>query len=158
MEEKQELDNLAQALVKQGLAASYADGLEKAKQIMGIKEVIEKKRRDFLGENKEEVDKAVEKMTTPQKEESREEMVEHIKEEVVEVKDVIKKAEEKPEPEKVALIKEKVDNIRDEVKVVEKEIEKEKSEDGKKDSKEKGDKFKEEKKIDISEVFDYNKR
>lgn len=156
----QELDDLAKALVKQGLAASYADGLEKAKQIMGIKEVIEKKRRDFLGEDKEEVDKAVEKMTSPPKDESREELVEHIREEVVEVKDIIKKAEEKPEPENVALIKEKVDNIKDEVKVVEKEIEKEKEEskDEKKDSKEKEDKFKEEKKIDISEVFDYNNR
>ncbi len=151
----QELDDLAKALVKQGLAASYADGLEKAKHIMGIKEVIEKKRRDFLGEESD-VDREVEKMTTPPKEETRKDMVEHIREEVVEVKEEIKDAERKPEPEKVDLIKEKVDNIKDEVKVVEKEIEKEKDE--KKESKEKEDKVKEEKKIDISEVFDYNKR
>ena len=149
----QELDDLAKALIKQGLAASYADGLDKAKQIMGIKEVIEKKRRDFLGGNKEEVDREVESMTNPPKEESRQEMVQHIKEEVTEVKEEIKEAEVRPEPEKVDLIKEKIDTIKDEVKVVEKEAEKEK-----KDSKEKKDMFEEEKQIDISEVFNYNKR
>lgn len=122
----QELDDLAKALVKQGLAASYADGLEKAKQVIGIKEVIEKKRRDFLGENKGEVDREVEKMTNPPKEESRQEMVHHIKEEVTEVKEEIKNAEIRPEPEKVELIKERIDIIKDEVKVVEKEAEKEK--------------------------------
>ncbi|MBW2980102.1 hypothetical protein KY360_01645 [Candidatus Woesearchaeota archaeon] len=156
MGEKEELDNLAQSLVKQGLAASYNDGLEKAKQIIGIKEVIEKRRRDFLEGDKADVDNAVKRMTSPPKEESREEMVEHIKDEITEVKEDIKKVEERPE--NVGLIKEKVENIRDEVKVVEKEVEKEKKEEKSKDPKEKKDIFEEEKKIDISEVFNYNNR
>ena len=156
MGEKEELDNLAQSLVKQGLAASYADGLEKAKQIMGIKEVIEKKRRDFLEGDKADVDNAVKRMTTLPKEESRGEMVQHIKDEITEVKEDIKKVEEKPE--NVGFIKEKIENIKGEVKVMEKEVEKEKKAEKPKDSKEKKDMFEEEKKIDISEVFNYNKR
>lgn len=157
MAENKELDDLAQALVKQGLAASYQDGIEKAKQIIGIKEVIEKKRKDFLGGSKEEVDKEVDSMVHPPKQETKEQMVEHIKEEVAEVKEELREAETKPEPENVDLIKEKVEDIKDEIEVVEKESEKEERK-KKKDSKEKKDMFEEERKIDISEVFDYNNR
>lgn len=125
MAENKELDDLAQALVKQGLAASYNDGIEKAKQIIGIKEVIEKKRKDFLGGSKEDVDKEVDSIVNPPKQETREQMVEHIKEEVDGVKEELREAETKPEPENVDLIKEKVEDIKDEIEVVEKESEKE---------------------------------
>ncbi|MFC1705107.1 hypothetical protein ACFLZ6_02140 [Nanoarchaeota archaeon] len=118
MGEQEDMDDLAKALVKQGLAASYADGLDKAKNILGIKEVIERKRKDFLKES--EVNKEVEKMITPQKEETRSEMVQHIKEEVAEVKEEVKEVEQNPQPEKVDFIKERVEDIKEEVKVVEK--------------------------------------
>ncbi len=158
MGEKEELENLADALIKQGLAASYKDGIEKARQILGIKEVIDKKRRDFLNEKDQEVERAAQRMTSPPKQETRQEMVNHIKNEVAGLKREISSAASNPQPENVAFAKEKVEVIKEEVKVIEKEAAREKQEEQKKEHHEKKDKFSEEKKIDLSEVFNYGKR
>lgn len=135
MGENEELENLAKTLEQQGLATSYADSLEKAKQIMGIKEVIEKKRKDFLREGEAEKPAV--------REEPKQEPVAQVKEEVKEIKEEIK------EPRVSEL--EQVQTVKEAVQEPEKKEEK-------KDSKEKEDMFAEERKIDISEVFNYGKR
>ena len=153
---EEQVQQLAETLKKNGLAASMSEAIQKAKSILNIDLT---KSSDQKEENPESPDYNIKNedatlnelmkevnVTPEQVEEHKQERLDDVEAEILDIKKDIKQAEKNPE--KIQQVKEEITKVKDDMnKIMEtKESEnKEQSEDK--------DMFKEEKKIDLNKLF-----
>ena len=161
--EDEKVKNLAETLKKGHLAASMSEAIEKAKSILGATiaktDTSEEKQPDAPPKPNYDITKETVTLNelmnelnvnTEQLAAQEQRKVADIRAEVNEIKEEIKEAEKNPE--KMEQIKEGIEKVKDKMN----EIEETKTE-AKENKTEQEDMFKEEKKIDLTKVFNYKK-
>ena len=154
MEER--VQQLAETLKKNGLAASMSEAIQKAKSILNIDLT---KSSDQKEENPESPDYNIKKedatlnelmkevnVTPEQVEAHKQERLDDAEAEIFDIKKDIKQAEKNPE--KIQQVKEEITKVKDDINKI---METKESES--KDQSEDKDMFKEEKKIDLNKLF-----
>ena len=157
--EDERVRKLAETLKNSHLAASMSEAIEKAKSILSATTAKTEIPQEKTQKMPSEPDYNITKETIPLNELMKEvnvnpeqvstqeqEKLNDIKTEITEIKEDIKEAEKKPE--KMQEIKEKITDVKDKVN----KIMESKEENNKKD-----DMFNEEKKVDLTKVFNYKK-
>lgn len=161
--EDEKVKQLAQTLKNQGLAASMYEAIEKAKSILNVptgptqeESQQDSENQDYditkesatLNELMEEIG-----VTPEQIEAQKQEKLNDIDNEIFEIKKHIQEAEKNPE--KMEQVKEEITKVKDEIG----EIKESKAEEPKKSKEQPEEKgmFEEEKKIDLTKVFNYKK-
>ena len=157
------VQQLANTLKNQGLAASMYEAIEKAKSILNVsigpaqeESQQDDKNQDYdITQESATLNELMEEIgVTPEKiEEHRQEKLNEIDNEIFEIKKHIQEAEKNPE--KMEQVKEEITKVNNEIG----EIKESKAEEHKqsKEQPEGENRFKDEKKIDLTKVFNYKK-
>ena len=157
------VQQLANTLKNQGLAASMYEAIEKAKSILNVpksptqeesQQDIENQDYDVTKENATLNELMKEIGVTPEQIEAQKQgKLDDIETEVHQIKNDIEQAEKNPE--KMEHVKEEITKVKDEIDKIE-ESRAEEPQESKKQPEQK-DMFEEEKKIDLTKVFNYKK-
>ena len=158
------VQQLANTLKSQGLAASMYEAIEKAKSILNVKPVKTDEQQENNEVQNADWDISKENITlnelmkeigvTPEQIEAQKQgKLDDIETEVHQIKNDIEQAEKNPE--KMEHVKEEITKVKDEIDKIE-ESKAEEPQESKKQPEQK-DMFEEEKKIDLTKVFNYKK-